>query len=176
MIIILYFVVLGIVVKFYGMELMHDEKSAIIFVVGATIGLYLAVEINSIPRKLRARKQLAHLTGRAEGRITSHYEDTYETEDEDGDKHTNSRGTVIYYEFDVGGMTYTGQGYGSWKRANREHQTICYDPDHPEDNLPLYDIDSKTKTHFIGLLLYLVMSFAIFFGLIWLFFGVIYKG
>ena len=176
MIIILYFVGLAAFVKFWGVEMMHDVKSGIILVVGATIGLYLAVEINSIPRKLRARKQLAHLTGRAEGRISSHYEDTYETEDEDGDKHTNSRGTVIYYEFDVGGMTYTGQGYGSWKRANREHQTICYDPDHPEDNLPLYDIDSKTKTHFIGLLLYLVVSFAIFFGLIWLFFGVIYKG
>ena len=55
MFIILYCVVLGIVVKFYGMELMHDVKSAIIFVVGATIGLYLSVEINSIPKKLRAR-------------------------------------------------------------------------------------------------------------------------
>ena len=176
MFIILYCVVLGIVVKFYGMELMHDEKSAIIFVVGATIGLYLAVEINSIPRKLRARKQLAHLTGRAEGRITSHYEDTYETKDEDGNWHRNSRGTVIYYEFEAGGNTYTGQGYGSWKRANREQQTICYDPDHPEDNLPLYDVDSKTKTNFLGLLLYLIISFAVFFGIIWLFFGVIYKG
>ena len=96
--------------------------------------------------------------------------------DEDGNWHRNSRGTVIYYEFEAGGNTYTGQGYGSWKRANREHQTICYDPDHPEDNLPLYDIDSKTKTHFIGLLLYLVVSFAIFFGLIWLFFCKIYTG
>ncbi|MBO7565129.1 MAG: hypothetical protein J6T40_09875 [Clostridiales bacterium] len=176
MITILYCIGLAVLIKFKGMDLIRDEKSGLIIVIAAVFGLFIAIQLDSIPRKLRARKQLAHLTGRAEGRITSHYVDTYETEDEDGDKHTNSRGTVIYYEFDVGGNTYTGQGYGSWKRANREHQTICYDPDHPEDNLPLYDIDSKTKTHFIGLLLYLVVSFAIFFGLIWLFFFVIYKG
>ena len=50
MIIILYFVGLAAFVKFWGVEMMHDVKSGIILVVGATIGLYLAVEINSIPR------------------------------------------------------------------------------------------------------------------------------
>ena len=113
MVIFLYFVGLAVFVKFRGMDMLRDEKSGLIFVVVATVGLFIAVEINEIPKKLRARKMLAHLTGRAEGRITSHYQDTYETRDEDDNIHTNSRGTVISYEFDVNGNTYKGQGYGS---------------------------------------------------------------
>ena len=169
MITILYCIGLAVLIKFKGMDLIRDEKSGLIFVMAAVFGLFIAIQLDSIPRKLRARKQLAHLTGRAEGRVTSHYEDTYETQDVDGNWHRNSRGTVIYYEFDAGGSTYTGQGYGSWKRANREQQTICYDPEHPEDNLPLYDVDSKTKVHFFSTLLSVVIVYALIAAVFWIF-------
>lgn len=169
MVILLYFAGLAAFVYCGGMNYVRDTKSGIIFIVVAVIGLYLAAELNQIPGKLRARKQLAHLTGRTEGQVTSHYEDEYEERDEDGDIHRRSRGTVIYYEFEVGGVTYTGSGYGSWALWKRDHQTICYDPDHPEDNLPLNEYNSKTKTHIIGTLLYVIISFAILFGIIMLF-------
>jgi len=168
---ILYIVGMAAYIRYGGgLEYFRDTKSAVIFMVVIVIGFYLSVELDQLPRKLRARKQLAHLSGRAEGRITSHYEDEYETRDpEDNSIHRHSRGTVISYEFDVGGLTYTGRGYGSWAIGKKEHQTICYDPEHPEDNLPLHEVNSKTKTNFIGVFLYVIISFAIFFGFIFLY-------
>ena len=165
MMILLYVAGMMAFVYFGGMEHVRDTQSGVIFTVVAVILFVVAVELNQLPQKLRARKQLAHLTGRTQGRITSHYEDEYEVTDEDNTVHRRSRGTVIYYEFEVGGNTYTGSGYGSWALGKRDHQTICYDPEHPEDNLPLHDVDSKTKTHIFGTILYVVIMFAIIIGL-----------
>lgn len=169
MILLLYCVGLIVVVYFWGPYFIRDVISGIIFIVVVVVGLYMAVELNSLPKKLRARKQLAHLTGRTEGRITSHYEERIDVRDENGNWKSDPNGTVIFYEFEVGGQTYTGKGYGSWARGKREQQTICYDPNNPSDNLPLHDLDRRTKTNFIGTFLYVIISFALFFGVIMLF-------
>ncbi len=172
MFIILYCIGLAAFVKFWGMDMLRDPKSAGIFIAVAVVGLFLAVEINSIPKKLRARKKLAHLTERTEGRITNHYEDTYQTRDEEGRLETRSRGMVIFYEFEVGETTYKGSGYGSWAFGKTKQQTICYDPNNPDDNLPLADYNSQTKTHFFGSLLYLAISAAFFYGVFKFFFWI----
>ena len=166
---LLYVVALVFFVKFYGVEYIKDTKSGIIFIIIAMVGLYMSVELSLIPEKLRARKKLAHLTGRAEGRITDHREERIDVRDENDNWKSEYKGTIISYEFDVGGVTYTGSGYGSWALWKREHQTICYDPDNPSDNLPLADVNSKTKTHFLGTLLYLAICFGVLFGIIFFF-------
>ena len=116
MFILLYVAAVAAFVYFGGMKYVaRDPISGIIFIVVAVLAFYIAVELNQLPKKLRARKQLAHLTGRAQGRITSHYADEYEVRDDENKIHRRSRGTVISYEFEVAGQTYKGSGYGSWK-------------------------------------------------------------
>ena len=166
---LLYVVALVFFVKFYGVEYIKDTKSGIIFIIIAMVGLYISVELSLIPEKRRARKKLAHLTGRAEGRITNHREERIDVRDENDNWKSEYKGTIIYYEFEVGGQTYTGSGYGSWSLGKKEHQTICYDPANPSDNLPLAEVNSKTKTHILGTLLYLAICFGLLFGIIFFF-------
>lgn len=165
MLVMLYFIAVAAVIYFGKDTIMTNPPLAIGLFILSLFGLVIVTEINRIPKILRARKAMAHLTGVADGRITSHYEDTYESWDEDrGTYETRSRGTVVSYEFEVNGQIYKGSGYGSWALGSREHQPILYDPNNPSDNCTKAHYNSQTKTHFVGSILYMAIGLAALFG------------
>ena len=75
----------------------------------------------------------------------------------------------ISYQFEVNGQVYYGEGEGSGAFWERDKQTICYDPNDPDDNCTLYYLNSKTKSHFlktllffIGMLVFLYIAIVVF--------------
>lgn len=143
-----------------------NPSKAIILGILALFGLVIVNDISKIPRRMLARKQLAHLTGEATGHVTSHYEDTYEVWDEErGSYDRRSRGTVVSYQFEVNGQTYTGQGYGSWALKDREYQQVYYDPKNPGDNCTKAHYKNVTQSHLISSLIYMAIAVAIMYGI-----------
>ena len=165
MLVFLYLLAIVAVLYFYKEPILTNPPLAIGLFIASLFGYVLVSELNGIPKRKRARKAMALLTGEANARITSHYEDTYESYDsERGTYETHSRGTVVSYEFEVNGVTYTGSSYGSWARKYREYQPVLYDPQNPSDNCTRAHYNSKTKSHYIANTLYMAIALAAIYG------------
>ena len=165
MLVFLYFIAIAVVIYFGRGTILTNPPLAIGLFFAALFGYVIVFELNGIPKRKRAKKAMAHLTGVANGRVKSHYEDTYEAYDSDrGTYETRSRGTVVSYEFEVNGVTYTGSSYGSWSRKYREYQPVLYDPQNPSDNCTQAYYNSKTKSHYIGSVLYMAIGLAALFA------------
>ncbi|MBO4927427.1 MAG: hypothetical protein J5379_04165 [Clostridiales bacterium] len=169
----LYLIGIAVAVYFGRDYIVNDPKTTIILFIVALFGFVIVSEVGRIPRRIRAKKAMAHLTGIATGRIKSHYEDTYESWDSERETYeTRSRGTVVSYEFEVDGKTYTGSGYGSWAIKNRQYQPICYDPQNPSDNCTQAHYNSQTKSHLFSSLLYMAICLLILYGVFRLLFWI----
>ena len=165
MLVFLYFIAIAVGIYFGKDTIMANPSLAAGLFFVAFFGYVIVFYLDGIPKRRRAKKALAHLTGVANGRILSHYEDTYQSWDsERGTYDTMSRGTVVSYEFEVNGVTYTGSGYGSWTRKNRQYQPILYDPQNPSDNCTKAHYDRQTKSNCISSLLYIAISLAAFYA------------
>lgn len=166
LLVLLYFGAIGAWVYFNQAFIAENPTKTIYLGILALFGLVIVNDIGNIPKRMRARKQLAHLTGEATGHVTSHYEDTYEVWDEErGSYDRRSRGTVVSYQFQVNGQTYTGQGYGSWAAKDREYQQIYYDPRNPSDNCTKAHYKKVTQSHLVSSLIYMAIFVAVLYGI-----------
>ena len=134
------------------------------YIIGFII-LLVIFDLSRIPKRLKAKAAYSHLSGRATGTVTNYRKERilrYESTDpEQNDSYEYL--TIISYQFEVNGRVYTGEGEGSGAFWQRDKQTICYDPNDPDDNCTLYYLNSKTKSHFLKTLIF-------FFGMLILFY------
>ena len=140
-------------------------------VIIAFIVFYVIFELTRIPKRLKEKAAFEHLSGRAEGTVTNYRKERIlryrSTDPEQNDSYEYL--TIISYQFEVNGQVYYGEGEGSGAFWERHKQTICYDPNDPDDNCTLYYLNSKTKSHFlktllffIGMLVFLYIAIVVF--------------
>ena len=115
------------------------------------IAVVLLSQLLLLPGQVKNKKGMQHMTGRAVGTILNGtlYTETYDYGHQTGQtvETTTTHRYIVTYEFKVNGVTYQGQGEGSYAFWERKRQTICYDPKNPEDNCTLFFYDSKTDTN-----------------------------
>ena len=136
---------------------------------GVAVMAFLS-QLLTLPQQIRNKRKMAYMSGRAEGRILTSRTDRHEHVTGSGrDKEYHSTyHCMLTYEFDVDGVTYTGSGEGSGAFWQQKHQTICYDPNNPDDNCTLYYYNDKTDTHVLRNVLRIVLWTAISFGVLML--------
>ena len=153
-------------------NLSDDERklfTGIGFVVLGVFAMFILSQLLMIPGRLRARAYYKNYTGRALGKITKRDVISVQNGHDDEGNLRYTTKCMVSYEFTVGGVLYKGEGEGSGAGRDKYEAEICYDPSDPDQNCTAYYFNSKTKSHFLSTLIYLIILFAILLGGIYLF-------
>ncbi len=133
------------------------ERALMVSGLGLVVIGFIAVALLSqlllLPGQVKNKKRMKHLTGRAVGTILNGtlYTETENYGHQNGQtgETTTTHRYIVTYEFEVNGVTYRGQGEGSYAFWEKKRQKICYDPQNPEDNCTLFLYNSKTDTNIL---------------------------
>ncbi|MBR6484390.1 MAG: hypothetical protein IKT14_05170 [Clostridiales bacterium] len=135
------------------------------------VALFIWSSVKDALRRKAIKEQYKKMSGRADGKISNFKmvrRSRYHNREEDVDYDA-----FMDYEFEVDGKIYKGHGEGSGALWKRKTQTICYDPEDPDNNCTLYIYDRKTgKTGCLTSLVVLITLVAIFGTVFYYFFKV----
>lgn len=128
------------------------------------------VELLELPQHKRNKHKMEYLSGRTEGKILTRslVRDEYITGSGRNKEYNSSYRCMLTYEFEVDGISYTGKGEGAGAFWKKESQTICYDPNNPNDNCTLFFYNSKTDTNIVRTVFSFLGRLLIFFGIFYL--------
>lgn len=144
--------------------------SGLALVVIVFIAVVLLSQLMLLPGQVKNKKEMNYLTGRAVGTILSgeYYITSNDVAHPTGQtpESSSTHTYIVTYEFKVNGVTYQGQGEGSYAFWERKRQTICYDPKNPEDNCTLFYYDSKTDTNVLKTVFSVSIWVILFFAII----------
>ena len=133
--------------------------------IAAFVVLVVLFELSRIPKRLKTKAEFSHLSGRMKATIIDRHQErtlTYRSTDPEENDRYEYR-TMVTYQFEVDGQTYTGEGEGSGAFWQSKEQMICYDPNDPSDNCTLFYYNSKTKSHFLQTLIFVVVILGVFY-------------